>query len=149
VRAVAQRVARARITVDGEVVGAMESGLLALVGVGRGDGPEAAAELARKLVHLRVFPDAVGRMNASLLEAGGTLGVVSQFTLFGDARKGRRPSYTQAAPPEQAEPLLEALCAHARSLEVPVVTGRFRTHMQVELSNWGPVTLLLDTDRLF
>jgi D-aminoacyl-tRNA deacylase len=92
VRAVAQRVTRARITVGGEIVGEMGAGLLALIGVGKGDGPEAAHELARKLVHLRVFADAGGVNNASLVETGGTLGVVSQFTLFGDARKGRRPS---------------------------------------------------------
>jgi D-tyrosyl-tRNA(Tyr) deacylase len=148
-RAVAQRVRRARITVGGAVVGEMGEGLLALVGVGRGDGPESAAELARKLVHLRVFDDADGRRNASLLDARGTLGVVSQFTLFGDARKGRRPSYVEAAPPEQAEPLVERVCAEARALGVPVVTGRFRADMDVELVNAGPVTILVDTDRVF
>ena len=148
-RAVAQRVSRARITVAGETVGEMGPGLLALVGVARGDGPAQADELARKLVQLRVFPDTEGRMNASLLEAGGTLGVVSQFTLLGDARKGRRPSWTEAAPPEQAEPLLEALCAAARALGARVVTGRFRAAMTVELVNEGPVTILLDTERRF
>lgn len=148
-RAVAQRVTRARIAVAGEVVGEMGAGLLALVGVARGDGPAEAAELARKLVHLRVFPDAEGRMNASLQEAGGTLGVVSQFTLLGDARKGRRPSWTEAAPPDQAEPLVEAVCAEARALGVPVVSGRFRAAMAVELLNDGPVTILLDTARRF
>jgi len=149
VRAVAQRVTRARIAVDGEPVGAMGAGLLALVGVGREDGPEAAAELARKLVHLRVFADASGANDASLLETGGTLGLVSQFTLFGDARKGRRPSYFEAAPPERAEPLVEAVATAARALGVEVVTGRFRAHMLVELANDGPVTILLDTDRRF
>lgn len=148
-RAVAQRVSRARITVAGEVVGEMGAGLLALVGVAREDGPAEAAELARKLVHLRVFPDAEGRMNASLVESGGTLGVVSQFTLLGDVRKGRRPSWTAAAPPEQAEPLVEAVCAEARGLDVAVVAGRFRAHMEVELVNDGPVTVLLDTERRF
>jgi D-tyrosyl-tRNA(Tyr) deacylase len=148
-RAVVQRVARARITVAGEVVGAMEAGLLALVGVGRSDDTAAAEELAAKLVHLRVFEDAAGRMNASLLDVGGTLGVVSQFTLHGDARRGRRPSFTEAAPAEQAEPLVETVCRAARSLGVPDVTGRFRAHMEVELLNDGPVTLLLDTDRRF
>ena len=130
-------------------MGEMGAGLLALVGVARADGPAQAEELARKLVHLRVFADAAGRMNASLLEAGGTLGVVSQFTLLGDARKGRRPSWSEAAPPEQAEPLIEALCAEARALGVPVVTGRFRARMAVELVNDGPVTILLDTERRF
>jgi D-tyrosyl-tRNA(Tyr) deacylase len=148
-RAVAQRVSRARITVAGERVGEMGAGLLALVGVAREDGPEQAVELARKLVQLRVFPDAEGRMNASLLETGGTLGVVSQFTLLGDARKGRRPSWTEAAPPEHAEPLIGALCAAARALGAPVVTGRFRAAMDVELVNQGPVTILLDTARRF
>jgi D-tyrosyl-tRNA(Tyr) deacylase len=148
-RAVVQRVARARITVAGEVVGAMQAGLLALVGVGRGDGEAAAQELAAKLVHLRVFEDTAGKMNASLLDTGGTLGVVSQFTLHGDARKGRRPSFVEAAPAEQAEPLVEAVCRAARALGVAVVSGRFRAHMEVELVNDGPVTLLLDTERRF
>lgn len=144
-----QRVREARVAVAGELVAEMEEGLLALVGVARGDGPEDAAALAEKLVHLRVFEDAEGRMNRSLLETGGTLGVVSQFTLLGDARKGRRPSFFEAAPPEQAEPLLEALCAEARALGVSVVTGRFRAQMDVELVNSGPVTVLLDTERRF
>lgn len=144
-----QRVRWARIRVDATIVGEMGAGLLALVGVGQGDTPESAAELARKLVQLRVFEDAAGRMNASLLEVGGTLGVVSQFTLFGDVRKGRRPSFTAAGLPEMAEPLIEAVCAAARSLGAPVVTGRFRAHMQVELLNDGPVTLLVDTERCF
>jgi D-tyrosyl-tRNA(Tyr) deacylase len=100
-------------------------------------------------VHLRVFADAAGVNNAALLETGGTLGVVSQFTLFGDARKGRRPSYVEAAPPERAEALVDAVAAAARALGVPVVTGRFRAHMEVELVNDGPVTILLDTERRF
>lgn len=148
-RAVAQRVERARITVDGELVGEMGAGLLALVGVARSDGPAAAADLARKLVHLRIFPDADERMNASLLETGGSLGVVSQFTLLGDARKGRRPSWSEAAPPEQAEPLVAAVCAAARGLGATVIEGRFRARMAVELVNAGPVTILLDTGGRF
>ncbi len=148
-RAVAQRVRRARITVAGEVVGEMAEGLLALVGVGTDDTPATAAELAHKLVHLRLFEDAAGTMNVSLLDAGLALGVVSQFTLFGDARKGRRPSYSKAARPEDAEPLVEALCQAARALGVAVVTGRFRAAMDVELVNAGPVTILLDTAREF
>jgi len=148
-RAVAQRVARARIAVEGETVGEMGRGLLALVGVARADTPAAAAELAAKLVHLRVFEDDDGKMNVSLLEVGGTLGVVSQFTLYGDARRGRRPSFVEAAPPEQAEPLVGALVEAARALGVPVVGGRFRARMEVELVNAGPVTLLLDTERQF
>jgi len=149
VRAVAQRVRGARVTVDGDVVGEMGAGLLALVGVGHDDDAASAAELARKLVHLRIFEDAAGKMNASLLETGGTLCVVSQFTLFGDARKGRRPSFVAAASPEHAEPLVEALCETARSLGVAVVTGRFRAAMDVELTNAGPVTILVDTARHF
>jgi len=148
-RAVAQRVARARIAVEGETVGELGRGLLALVGVARADTPAAAAELAAKLVHLRVFEDDDGKMNVSLLEVGGTLGVVSQFTLYGDARRGRRPSFVEAAPPEQAEPLVGALVEAARALGVPVVGGRFRARMEVELVNAGPVTLLLDTERQF
>ena len=148
-RAVAQRVARARIAVEGETVGEMGRGLLALVGVAPAATPAAAAELAAKLVHLRVFEDDDGKMNVSLLEVGGTLGVVSQFTLYGDARRGRRPSFVEAAPPEQAEPLVGALVEAARALGVPVVGGRFRARMEVELVNAGPVTLLLDTERQF
>jgi len=127
----------------------MGAGLLALVGVGQQDGEAQARELARRMLELRIFPDAQGRMNRSLLEAGGTLGVVSQFTLFGDARHGRRPSYTAAAPAALAEPLLERLVGAARELGAPVVTGRFGAMMEVTLVNEGPVTILLDTDRLF
>jgi D-tyrosyl-tRNA(Tyr) deacylase len=149
VRAVVQRVRSARVRVADETVAEMGGGLLALVGVARGDGPEQARELARKLVHLRVFEDADGRMNRGLLETGGTLGVVSQFTLLGDARQGRRPSFVDAAPAEEAEPLVEALEEEARRAGAPVVTGRFRTRMEVELVNAGPVTLLLDTEKRF
>lgn len=132
-----------------ETVSEMGSGLLALVGVKRGDGLETARDLARKLVHLRVLADDSGRMNRSLLEAGGTLGIVSQFTLYGDARKGRRPAFVDAAPGEEAEPLVEALADAARALGVTVITGRFGATMDVELVNAGPVTLLLDTERAF
>jgi len=149
VRAVVQRVRSARVTVAGEEVGRMGEGLLALVGVGREDTAAEAEVLAGKLVHLRVFDDEQQRMNRSLLEAGGTLGVVSQFTLLGDARQGRRPSYARAAPAEQAEPLVETLIARARSLGVGVVSGRFRARMDVELVNVGPVTILLDTRGAF
>ncbi|MCH8133830.1 MAG: D-tyrosyl-tRNA(Tyr) deacylase [Deltaproteobacteria bacterium] len=148
-RAVVQRVSSARVRVGGELVGEMGKGLLALVGVGRDDAAPAAAELARKLVHLRLFQDDDDRMNLSLLDTGGTLGVVSQFTLFGDARGGRRPSYLAAAPAEQAALLLETLVVAARDLGVTVITGRFQSMMQVELVNEGPVTLLLDTDKQF
>jgi D-tyrosyl-tRNA(Tyr) deacylase len=144
-RAVAQRVSEAQIRVGAEVVGEMGAGLLALVGVAGGDREADARDLAAKLVNLRVFPDERGRMNRSLLETGGTLGVVSQFTLLGDTRKGRRPSYGAAAAPELAEPLIAALVATARAAGVTVVTGRFRAMMRVALVNEGPVTLLLDT----
>lgn len=127
----------------------MGEGLLALVGVGREDGQADALELARKLVHLRVFPDEQGRMNRSLLETGGSLGVVSQFTLYGDARRGRRPSYSEAARPELARGLVDAVAAEARALGVEVVTGRFQAMMDVSLENSGPVTLLLDTNGRF
>jgi len=149
VRAVAQRVRRARVVVGGEVVAEMGEGLLALVGVARGDADDDARALAERLVHLRVFDDENGVMNRSLADVAGTLGVVSQFTLLGDCRKGRRPSWNEAAPPPEAEPLLAALVDRARSLGAPVVTGRFRAEMDVELVNAGPVTLLLDTRRVF
>lgn len=148
-RAVVQRVSEARVDVAGEVVGQMSGGLLALVGVTHADDTASARELAAKLVHLRVFEDEEGRMNRSLLESRGTLAVVSQFTLFGDCRKGRRPSFGAAAAPEQAEPLIEALAATARELGAPVVTGRFRATMEVSLTNQGPVTILLDTEKNF
>jgi D-aminoacyl-tRNA deacylase len=146
---VAQRVGCARVRVAGETVASMGPGLLALVGVARADGREDAATLADKLVHLRIFPDAEGRMNRALVETGGTLGLVSQFTLLGDARKGRRPSYGEAAPPAQAEALLAVLAGEAQRAGVAVVTGRFGAHMEVSLVNDGPVTLLLDTARRF
>jgi D-tyrosyl-tRNA(Tyr) deacylase len=148
-RAVVQRVSHAAIRVEGALVAEMGTGLLALVGVAREDGPTQACELAERLVHLRVFPDAQGRMNCSLLETGGTLGVVSQFTLMGDARKGRRPAFTAAAPGAQAEPLVDALANAARELGAPVVTGHFGAQMQIALLNEGPVTILLDTERHF
>ena len=148
-RAVAQRVSQARVEVDGETVGEMGEGLLALVGVGSDDGPEDAALMARKLCQLRIFEDDEGRMNRSLLDTGGVLGVVSQFTLMGDARKGRRPSFVRVAPPERAAPLIEAVVAAARAEGVAVITGRFQAQMEVSLVNQGPVTLLVDTERVF
>jgi D-tyrosyl-tRNA(Tyr) deacylase len=127
----------------------MGEGLFALVGVGQADTAESAAALAQRIVHLRIFGDESDRMNRSLLETGGTLGVVSQFTLYGDARHGRRPSFVAACPAEQAAPLIEAVVAAARALGVPVVTGRFQAAMEVSLVNSGPVTILLDTEKLF
>ena len=148
-RAVAQRVSACTIRVGGEAVGEMGEGLLVLVGVATGDKPEDAAQLAVKLAHLRVFPDEQDRMNRSLLETGGTLGVVSQFTLLGDCRRGRRPSYAGAAEPEAAVSLIARLVSEAEALGIPTTQGRFGAHMQVELCNDGPVTLLLDTRKNF
>jgi D-tyrosyl-tRNA(Tyr) deacylase len=149
VRAVAQRVSSASVSVEGREIARMGAGLLALVGVRQGDEEAQARDLARRLVELRIFPDALGRMNRSLLEAGGTLGVVSQFTLYGDARHGRRPTYAAAAESARAEPLLGALVEAARALGAPVVTGRFGAAMEVALVNQGPVTILLDTEKRF
>ncbi len=148
-RAVVQRVQSASVTVEGERIASMREGLLALVGVGSDDTPADALELARKIVNLRIFRDGEGRMNLSLLDTGGSLGVVSQFTLFGDARRGRRPSYVEAARPELASPLVDAVVEGAEALGVTVVTGRFQATMQVALINDGPVTILLDTQKRF
>lgn len=144
-RAVVQLVSRARVTVDGAEVGAIGTGFLVLVGVKAGDTPAAARYLAEKVAYLRVFPDENGRMNRSLADVGGAVLAVSQFTLYGDVRKGRRPDYFQAARPEEALPLYEQFCADLRQLGVPVAQGRFQAHMQVELVNDGPVTILIDT----
>lgn len=148
-RAVVQRVSRAKVSVKGQVVGAIDAGLCALVGVGRNDDAAHALALAEKVVGLRIFEDDEGKMNRGLLESGGALLAISQFTLFGDARRGRRPSFSAAMPPEVAEPLFEQFCAACRKLGVHVETGRFRTEMRVELVNEGPVTLLVDSERTF
>lgn len=145
---VVQRVSRAEVRVDGRVVGRIGPGLLALVGIAKGDTQETGKVLAEKLVNLRIFNDEQDRMNRSLLEAGGDLLCVSQFTLYGDCRKGRRPSYDQAASAEEAQPLYEAFLESLRALGVRVETGRFRAMMEVELVNDGPVTLLLDSEKL-
>jgi len=149
VRAVVQRVRSASVTVEGRAVSSMGEGLLALVGIGRQDTLDTAREFAHKLVHLRILPDAQDRMNLSLLDTGGTLGVVSQFTLYGDARQGRRPSYGSAAPAPAAAPLIEAVARAAEDLGVNVVTGQFQAAMDVALINAGPVTILLDSERSF
>jgi D-tyrosyl-tRNA(Tyr) deacylase len=145
VRAVVQRVREASVTVAGERVAEMGAGLLVLVGVGQGDERGDALEMARKLVHLRVFEDAAGKLDQSLLDTGGTLGLVSQFTLLAETNKGRRPSFGHAAPSEVAQPLVDALAEAARQHGVSVVTGRFGATMDVALVNAGPMTLLLDT----
>jgi D-tyrosyl-tRNA(Tyr) deacylase len=149
VRAVVQRVARAQVRVDGDVVGAIDGGLLVLVGVGLDDVDDDAVSLARKIALLRIFRDDEGNMNRDVSEAGGSVLVISQFTLHGDVRKGRRPSFITAARPERAEPLYERVVAELRALGLVTATGRFGATMAVELVNDGPVTILLDTKRLF
>src|SRR5438067_207120 len=148
-RAVLQRVTRASVTVDGETVGRIGRGLVLLLGIARDDTERDCSYLLEKITGLRIFDDAEGRMNLSLVETGGALLVVSQFTLYGDVRRGRRPSWSEAAPPEVAEPLYESFVAAARSLVGRVATGSFRRVMQVELVNDGPVTILLDSRKLF
>jgi D-tyrosyl-tRNA(Tyr) deacylase len=148
-RAVVQRVNQAQVTVDGSVVGRVAFGLCVFVGVGQADTELDALALADKVVGLRVFEDDAQKMNLSLLEAGGTLLAVSQFTLFGDVRKGRRPSFSDAQEPTRALALFELFCAECRTRGATVETGRFRTHMQVTLENDGPVTILIDTKRAF
>lgn len=144
-RALVQRVARARVTVAGAESGRIERGLLVLLGATHGDGEEQAAWLAGKVAGLRVFGDAEGRMNLDVREAGGAALVVPQFTLYGDARRGRRPDFVAAARPEQAEPLFERFCAALAAERVRVERGVFRAHMEVELLNDGPVTLMIET----
>ena len=144
-RAVLQRVRSASVTVEGEVVGAIGPGLLVLLGVGQGDGEAEAELLARKAAELRIFADSASKFNLSLLDTGGAALVVSQFTLYADTRRGRRPGFTEAAPPELAAPLVERFTAVLNGLGVPTATGSFGAHMHVELVNDGPVTILLDT----
>lgn len=148
-RAVVQRASRARVTVDAKVAGEIGSGMLVFLGVGREDGEKDAEFLAEKITNLRIFPDADRKMNLSLLDAGGAMLVVSQFTLQGDCRKGRRPAFTAAAPPEKAEPLYERFIARVEERGAPVASGRFGAVMEVEIVNDGPVTLLLDTSGAF
>ncbi len=145
-RAVVQRVSEAHVEVEGEVVGRIGLGLLVLLGVGQKDTREDAEYLARKIVALRIFPDAEGRMNLSLKEVGGEVLLVSQFTLYADTRKGNRPSFLQAAPPDQGRRLYEAALEALLALGVHVETGVYGAHMRVHLVNDGPVTLLLDSE---
>ncbi len=144
-RVVIQRVSRAAVTVEGGTVASIGRGLLALVGVAQGDGEGDALRLARKCAELRIFPDAEGKFNLSLLDAEGEALVVSQFTLLADTRKGRRPSFVGAAPPETAEPLVAAFAGAMGEAGVSTQTGRFGAKMAVELVNEGPVTIVLDT----
>ena len=143
-RSLVQRVSEARVRIDGVVVGEIGAGLCVLVGVTHGDDEATARRLADKVWNLRVFPDGEASMQRSLAATGGGALVVSQFTLYGDTRRGRRPSWTAAAPPEVAEPLVDAFAAALAALGAPVATGRFGAHMAVELVNDGPVTLLLE-----
>ncbi|HTX14372.1 MAG TPA: D-aminoacyl-tRNA deacylase [Candidatus Baltobacteraceae bacterium] len=148
-RIVLQRVSRASVAVDGRVAGEIGAGLAVLVAVGREDSSATAASMAEKIVNLRVFNDDQGKMNRSLLDTGGAVLVVSQFTLYGDARGGRRPSFILAAPPELGKALYEEFVAALRALGLRVETGVFQAHMSVDLVNDGPVTILLDSNKLF
>ena len=148
-RCVIQRVTRASVTVDGEVVGRIGTGFMVLVGVQTGDAEADAAYCASKISGLRVFEDSEDKMNLSLSDVGGSVLLVSQFTLLGDARHGRRPSFIEAARPEEAEPLFLRLKAMLSDAGLAVETGRFRTHMEVELVNDGPTTILLDSKKEF
>jgi D-tyrosyl-tRNA(Tyr) deacylase len=144
-RALLQRVSQARVRIDGETVGEISRGLLILVGITASDSPEQAEWLADKVVGLRIFEDDAGKMNRDLIEVGGAALIVSQFTLYGDCRKGRRPSFIEAAPPALAVPLYAAFVDAVRARGVPTATGRFGAMMQVELVNDGPVTLIVDS----
>jgi D-tyrosyl-tRNA(Tyr) deacylase len=148
-RAVVQRVSRAKVTVEGGVTGEIGGGLMILLGVGRGDTSAVAASMAGKCANLRIFEDEQGKMNRSLLDVKGSALAVSQFTLYGDARGQRRPSFITAAPPEQAKALYEEFCEALRKHGVTVATGIFQAMMSVELVNEGPVTILLDSDKTF
>lgn len=148
-RAVIQRVSRGKVTVEGRITGEIGMGVVVLLGVGKEDSAEAAAYLAEKTAHLRIFADGEGKMNRSLVDCGGAALVVSQFTLYGDARGQRRPGFIRAAPPEEANRLYEEFVRVLRGLGVRVETGVFQTNMEVELTNDGPVTILLDSEKLF
>lgn len=148
-RAVIQRVSRARVQVDGQTTGEIGQGLLILLGVAQGDTPREADYLLDKIINLRIFEDAGGKMNLSLLETGGQLMVLSQFTLYADCRKGRRPSFTDAAPPGEAQKLYDYFVDAARKRGLQVATGIFQALMEVELVNFGPVTILLDSSKVF
>ena len=148
-RAVVQRVAESSVEVDGETLGEIGHGLLVLLGVARDDTEDDAAQIAKKVALLRIFNDADGKFNLSLEDVGGAVLLISQFTLFGDARKGNRPSFIAAARPEQAVPLYESVGRHLRDRGITVATGAFGAHMDVHLTNDGPVTILLDTRKTF
>jgi len=146
-RVVVQRVSRAAVSVNGQRMAAIEHGLVVLLGVWHMDTTEDATQLARKIAHLRIFDDAEGKLNRSILEVRGSMLVISQFTLYADSRKGRRPSFVDAARPEAAKPLYEVFVAEVRRQGVPVMTGEFQALMDVELVNRGPVTIILDSQQ--
>jgi D-tyrosyl-tRNA(Tyr) deacylase len=148
-RAVVQRVSRARVIVEGRVTGEIGVGLMILLGIGRNDASAVAVSMAEKVAHLRIFEDDEGKMNRSLLDVKGSALVVSQFTLYGDARGQRRPSFVAAAPPEQAKKLYEEFSEALRELGISVATGVFKAMMSIESVNEGPVTILLDSDKTF
>jgi len=148
-RAVVQRVSRAKVTVEGQVTGEIAVGLMILLGVGKEDNSAVATAMAEKLANLRIFEDAAGKMNRSLLDVKGSALVVSQFTLYGDARGQRRPSFISAAPPELAKKLYREFCEALGKLDVIVATGTFQAMMSVELVNEGPVTILIDSEKTF
>ncbi len=143
-KAVVQRVTQAKVSVEGKAVGQIRSGLVVLLGIAQGDSEQEAQWMANKIANLRIFADKDGKFNRSILDIGGQALVVAQFTLYGDARKGRRPSFTQAAPPEVAEPLVERVAQLLVELGVPVASGQFGAHMLVEIDNDGPVTIILE-----
>lgn len=148
-RAVAQRVSSASVVVDGDTVGEIQRGLLVYLGAAQGDEKKDVETMVRKLAGLRIFEDDAGKMSLSVQDVGGSVLVVSQFTLFGDVRKGRRPSFTGAAPPEDAERLYEEVVAGLRAEGLEVATGTFRAMMSVRADVWGPVTILIDSRKLF
>lgn len=148
-RAVAQRVTRAEVEVEGAIVGRIGSGLLVYLGAAKGDGEGDVDYCAQKLAGLRIFVDDEGRMSRSVLDTGGEILVISQFTLFGDVRRGRRPSFDDAGPPDEAQLRYEEVCARLRAQGLRVETGRFRAHMQVRSDVDGPVTILIDSRKLF
>jgi D-tyrosyl-tRNA(Tyr) deacylase len=141
-----QRVSKASVSIDGQVVSAIKQGLVVLIGVGKGDSEPDARYLAEKIANLRIFSDEADKFNLSTLDVGGEILVVSQFTLLADTRKGRRPSFTEAAPPEEAEPLIETFVQLLRTAGLKVETGRFRQNMLVEIHNSGPVTIFIDSE---
>lgn len=148
-RAVVQRVGRASVSVDGKIVGQIESGLLVFVGVGQGDTQQDADYIATKILGMRIFQDDAGKMNLDVTQIGGSVLIVSQFTLFGDVRKGKRPDFTMAALPEDAKGLIEQIIQRINKADIPVQTGIFGAHMVVDIENNGPVTIMLDSRKVF